>query len=165
MLLRHAVSAALAISVGALAPSAELRARHRSERLNLLNHPLNIQLATGALPYGSFLRLLHDRETILGGLRDAIAAAGADGAAIDAQAAVAEADAARWTADAEASGKSIFADVQCYTCGGNHLNIDCPTRRPQTGRGDAAAATLRESGRCRRGRDSEIRAATPRPRL
>ena len=55
----------------------QLRAAHRSERLNLLNHPLQIQLATGALPYGSFVRLCHDRSTILDAVRSAAAAAGA----------------------------------------------------------------------------------------
>ena len=53
----------------------QLRAAHRSERLNLLNHPLQIQLATGALPYGSFVRLCHDRTTILDAVRSAAAAA------------------------------------------------------------------------------------------
>ena len=56
----------------------QLRAAHRSGRLNLLNHPLQIQLATGALPYGSFVRLCHDRSTILEAVRSALAAAGAN---------------------------------------------------------------------------------------
>ena len=51
----------------------QLRAAHRNERLNLLNHPLQIQLATGALPYGSFVRLCHDRCTILDAVRSAAA--------------------------------------------------------------------------------------------
>ena len=79
----------------------QLREAHRSERLNLLNHPLQIQLATGALPYGSFVRLCHDRSTILEAVRSAAAAAGADVLSAE----VSEGEAKTLLDAAEAAGK------------------------------------------------------------
>lgn len=38
----------------------------RPDILNLLNHPLQLQLATGEVPLGSFRRLVADRRLILG---------------------------------------------------------------------------------------------------
>ena len=60
--------------LAATGTAAKLRARHRNELLNLLNHPLQIQLATGELPYGSFLRLCHDRDAVLEALMRAASA-------------------------------------------------------------------------------------------
>ena len=100
-----------------LSPSATLWASNRGELLNLLNHPLQIQLATGDLPYGSFLRLCEDRATILDGL---VAAAGTSPAAAGLAAARgANGDAvAALRSAAAAAGKSIEADgVACYGCG------------------------------------------------
>ena len=119
----------------------QLRAAHRSERLNLLNHPLQIQLATGALPYGSFVRLCHDRCTILDAVRSAAAAAGAEVLAD-----VSEAETKAWLDAAEASGKTIStgdASIKCYACGGDHLNVDCPDDLTVTGPARAVAAVLR----------------------
>lgn len=126
----------------------QLRAAHRSERVNLLNHPLQIQLATGALPYGSFLRLCHDRSTILEALRStAAAAAGADVLSVLAdEDEAAEATARAWRAQAEAAGKTISTDdesIKCYACGGDHLNIDCPDDLSVSGPARALAAVLR----------------------
>merc|ERR1719247_3345807 len=124
----------------------QLRAAHRSERLNLLNHPLQIQLATGALPYGSFVRLCHDRSTILEALRAAAAAAGAD--VLSDEAATADATAQEWRTVAESSGKTISTgddSINCYACGGDHLNIDCPDDLSVSGPARALAAVLRSS--------------------
>ncbi len=119
----------------------QLRAAHRSERLNLLNHPLQIQLATGALPYGSFVRLCHDRSTILEAVRSAAAAAGADVLSD-----VSEAETKAWLDAAEAAGKTISTgdpSIKCYACGGDHLNVDCPDDLTVTGPARAVAAVLR----------------------
>ena len=121
----------------------QLRAAHRSERLNLLNHPLQIQLATGALPYGSFVRLCNDRGTILDAVRSAAAAAGADVLSD-----VSEAEAKAWLDAAEAAGKTISTgdpSIKCYACGGDHLNVDCPDDLTVTGPARAVAAVLRSS--------------------
>jgi len=121
----------------------QLRAAHRGESLNLLNHPLQIQLATGALPYGSFVRLCHDRSTILDAVRSAAAAAGADVLSD-----VSEAEAKAWLETAEASGKTISTgdpSIKCYACGGDHLNVDCPDDLTVTGPARAVAAVLRSS--------------------
>ena len=122
----------------------QLRAAHRSERLNLLNHPLQIQLATGALPYGSFVRLCHDRRTILNAVRSAAAAAGADVLAAE----VSNDETKAWLDAAEASGKTISTgdpSIKCYACGGDHLNVDCPDDLTVTGPARAVAAVLRSS--------------------
>ena len=119
----------------------QLREAHRSERLNLLNHPLQIQLATGALPYGSFVRLCHDRGTILDAVRSAAAAAGAEVLGD-----VSEAEAKAWLETAEAAGKTISTgdpSIKCYACGGDHLNVDCPDDVTVTGPARAVAAVLR----------------------
>ena len=122
----------------------QLRAAHRSERLNLLNHPLQIQLATGALPYGSFVRLCHDRSTILEAVRSAAAAAGAD--VLSAEISEAQETTKAWLETAEAAGKTISTgdpSIKCYACGGDHLNVDCPDDLSVTGPARAVAAVLR----------------------
>ena len=109
--------------------------------MNLLNHPLQIQLATGALPYGSFVRLCHDRSTILDAVRSAAAAAGAEVLGD-----VSEAEAKAWLETAEAVGKTISTgdpSIKCYACGGDHLNVDCPDDLTVTGPARAVAAVLR----------------------
>ena len=114
-----------------------------AKRLNLLNHPLQIQLATGALPYGSFVRLCHDRSTILEAVRSAAAAAGAD---VLSEVSEAEATAKAWLDAAEAAGKTISTgdpSIKCYACGGDHLNVDCPDDLSVTGPARAVAAVLR----------------------
>ena len=120
----------------------QLRAAHRGESLNLLNHPLQIQLATGALPYGSFVRLCHDRSTILDAVRSAAAAAGADVLADE----VSNDETKAWLDAAEAAGKTISTrdpSIKCYACGGDHLNVDCPDDLTVTGPARAVAAVLR----------------------
>ena len=127
-----------------LSTTAQLREAHRSERLNLLNHPLQIQLATGALPYGSFVRLCHDRGTILDAVRSAAAAAGAD--VLSAEVSEAQETAKAWLETAEAAGKTISTgdpSIKCYACGGDHLNVDCPDDLTVTGPARAVAAVLR----------------------
>lgn len=107
-----------------------------------------MQLATGALPYGSFLRMCHDRSTILEALRStAPAAAGADVLSVLAdEDEAAEATALAWRAQAEAAGKTISTgddSIKCYTCEGDHLNIDCPDDLSVSGPARALAAVLR----------------------
>lgn len=103
-------------------------AQSRAQMLDLLNHPLQIQLATGDLPLGSFLRLVRDRLVLMEGIR-AVLPLGSfpeedDAIGIRAH----HTEAVAWLQSAEACGKTIAArpGITCYTCGGNHLDIDCP---------------------------------------
>ena len=109
-----------ASSISALSSDA-LFQKNRPEILNLLNHPLQLQLATGDLALGAFQRLILDRKAILEGL-DA-----ATGGLMDQEVALHDKMASSWLATAEQACKTIEAEgVACYNCGGNHLNIDCP---------------------------------------
>lgn len=95
----------------------------RVEVLNLLNHPLQLQLATGDLNYGAFQRLLLDRTAILEGLE--LATGGLP--EIKKEILLHKAESASWLRTAEQAGKTIsLPDIQCYSCGKDHLNIDCP---------------------------------------
>ena len=130
-----------------LSVSETLWSGSRGELLNLLNHPLQIQLATGELPYGSFLRLTEDRSCILEGL---VAAAG-DSCVGSGLVAEVEANGAlrdEWRGVAEARGKTIAAGdgVDCYGCGGNHLNVDCPDELGVSQSARALAAVVRSGG-------------------
>ena len=114
----------------------------RNDVLNLLNHPLQLQLATGELPLGSFRRLVAERAGILEGIESAVTIS-----STTTQKHVHEemerhtADANEWLDAAEDAGKSIVVPgIQCYTCGGEHLNIDCPN--DNAGAGDASPAAL-----------------------
>mmetsp|Transcript_18236 Transcript_18236/g.24667 ORF Transcript_18236/g.24667 Transcript_18236/m.24667 type:complete len:392 (-) Transcript_18236:262-1437(-) len=139
------MAASLAGDMTALKPSSTLWKGCRSDALTLLNHPLQIQLAQGTLPLGSFRRLVRDRKVIIEGMFAATNAIGnsrgnenADSAddhdfrafvaEIRGEAARADTDAEEWLVTAEAAGKTIAAPagVTCWTCGGAHLNIDCP---------------------------------------
>ena len=113
----------------------------RNDVLNLLNHPLQLQLATSELPLGSFRRLVVDRSVILEGIESAVTIS-----STTTQKHVHEemerhvADAKGWLQSAEDAGKTIVVPgIQCYTCGGEHLNIDCPN---DAGAGDASPAAL-----------------------
>jgi len=121
----------------------KLFANSRSEVLNLLNHPLQIQLATGELPLGSFRRLVNDRAIILDGLQAATPLGFFDD--LVQRKAV---DANEWLAAAEAAGKTISVpDVACYNCGGNHLNIDCPDDEQEASpSANALRSVLKTSG-------------------
>ena len=99
--------------------------QHRRDILNLLNHPLQLQLLTGDLPLGSFRRLVADRTLILEGLQSATSNTlpGLFNEEIARHVEYSE----QWLNKAESHGKTIHAPgIQCYTCGGEHLNIDCP---------------------------------------
>mmetsp|Transcript_9516 Transcript_9516/g.11756 ORF Transcript_9516/g.11756 Transcript_9516/m.11756 type:complete len:312 (-) Transcript_9516:395-1330(-) len=94
---------------------------NRREVLNLLNHPLQLQLATGELPIGSFRRLLEDQKVILEGIKVAV------GDIIDEELDFHEEASRQWLKKAEESGKTIQLEgINCYNCGEPHLNIDCP---------------------------------------
>jgi len=115
----------------------------RPQGLMLANHPLIVQLGTGALPMGSFNRCLLAREALLEGL-EASAASSCSGDAVSPEAAQllsmaadesarCTRDASLWLETAAGAGRSIelpaeevAAGVRCYTCGGTHYNIDCP---------------------------------------
>lgn len=100
-------------------------AANRPDVLNLLNHPLQLQLATGDLPLGSFRRLVTDRATILEGLRSATATTFPG--LLDDDILRHNEDSRQWLEAAETAGKTIAVPgMQCYNCGGEHLNIDCP---------------------------------------
>lgn len=100
----------------------------RPDVLNLLNHPLQLQLATGDLPLGAFQRLILDRQAILEGLVEALEEEGMH-QLLEKELILHEKEANQWLMEAEQAGKTIAApstDIKCYNCGGNHLNIDCP---------------------------------------
>ena len=121
-----------------MAPASRtLWARARADALNFVNHPLPVQLATGAAPAGCYSRLVRDRRVIVDALaeccaRCAVVARGEDRAealrALSIALVAADGgDDAAWLAEAAACGKTIVVDVvACYTCGGTHLNVDCP---------------------------------------
>ena len=114
-----------AISVTALSnsnnPTELLFQKNRPEVLNLLNHPLQLQLATGDLKLGAFQRLILDRKAILEGLD------GATGGLVAEELAAHEEQSAKWLDAGKKAGKTIAVEgIECYNCGGNHLNIDCP---------------------------------------
>ena len=131
------------VKVGAsLSISSQLWQQNRGELLNLLNHPLQVQLANGDLPYGSFVRLCHDRAAVLEGLE---AAAGDYVPGISDERRENDGCTRAWKTAAEAEGRSIAAPpgVACYGCGGDHLNVDCPEERSVSGAASALAAVLR----------------------
>ena len=103
----------------------------RSSALTLLNHPLLTQIGTGALPMGSFHRLLVDRRLLVEAVRDGAAPACAslsDALALpaaellrlcDEELASSEAETAEWVAAAAAAGRTIeVADdkARCPAC-------------------------------------------------
>ena len=94
----------------------------RADALNILNHPLQLQLATGELPMGSFQRLLRDRATLIAGLQTATG-----GIVMEQEMEEHASESKQWLNAAEAAGKTIVVPgIACYTCGGEHLNVDCP---------------------------------------
>ena len=117
--------------------------RVRQDVLNLMNHPLQLQLATSELPLGSFRRLCRDRAVILEGLQYA-----APAGLLDEEVIRHHTDVSSWLAAAEASGKSINAEagISCFTCGGNHLNIDCPHDIEPNPSALALRSVLQQSG-------------------
>ena len=105
-----------------LSSCGELFLSNRPDVLNLLNHQLQQQLANGGLGLGSFRRLCRDRSAILEGLQRA-----APAGLLDDECSTHAQDVETWLAAAEAAGKTIVVPgVRCYSCGGEHLNIDCP---------------------------------------
>ena len=78
----------------------------RPSVLNLMHHPLQLQLATSELPLGSFRRLCRDRRVILEGLQRA-----APPGLLDGECGSHDDDAETWLAAAEAAGKSIDAGL------------------------------------------------------
>ena len=172
MLLRRRVFALLLLggarALVARAPvrcgvSEELWRGTRATALNLLNHPLNVQLHSGSLPAGSFARLNRDRAALLDGLSAACFAAAfaarARGgsarldelrAAVAEEAAAAAATGDAWALAAAAAGKRIglseadaAAGAACYACGGAHYEVDCPSDRAPSQAVGALAACLR----------------------
>ena len=118
--------------------------------LNLLNHPLQLQLVTGDLPLGSFQRLLSDRLVLLEGLETS--AAGLflledDDIDIHSIIQAHHEDAHQWLTMAQAQGKTIRTPgIACYTCGGEHLNIDCPDDQEPSQSVRALHSVLQTSG-------------------
>ena len=146
-----------------LGVSEELWRGTRATALNLLNHPLIVQLHAGSLPAGSFARLNRDRAALLDGLSAACFAAAfaarARGgsaqldelrAAVAEEAATAAANSDAWAVAAAAAGKRIglseadaAAGAACYACGGAHYEVDCPDERAPSQAVGALAACLR----------------------
>ena len=162
--------------------SQSLWSNRRDAALAVVNNPLIVQLGSGELPAGSYLRLMEDRSIVLDGVTAACAAACRRGRlppsgrpATSAAAAAAgldlllkaeqerrEDDHEAWAAAMAAAGKSIEVDheawaaaqaaagepatqLACYTCGGPHLNVDCPEELAPSAAARALAAHLRSS--------------------
>jgi len=103
--------------------------------LDLTNHPLQLQLATGELPLGCFRRLVADRAVILEGLMKA-----ASMGLMDEEMSRHSLESQRWLVEAEKAGKTISVPgIECYSCGGDHLNIDCPEDNIDAGSPSAQA--------------------------
>lgn len=118
----------------------------RSEILNLLNHPLQLQLTTGDLPLGSFRRLVADRSVILKGLQTACLSTSLP-TLLDDELSRETSDSKLWLQTAEKSGKTILVPgIKCYTCGGDHLNIDCPDDAEISSSANALASVLEMNG-------------------
>lgn len=114
--------------------------------MNLLNHPLQLQLATGELPFGSFQRLVEDRKAILEGIEKAIS--GGENTITDNELYFRD-DASRgWLQRATEAGKTIESldGIKCYNCGGPHLNIDCPEDLGASQSARALASTIQANG-------------------
>ena len=94
----------------------------RPEFLNVLNHPLQLQLATGDLQLGAFQRLILDRAAMFEGLGVATASLPEiKGELLECNH---KEEALTWLEAAQQAGKTIvLPDIQCYNCGGDHLNI------------------------------------------
>ena len=132
----------------------------RTEALRLANHPLVVQLGTGALPRGSFERVLLAREVLVQSL-EAAAKSAVSGDEVSPSAAHLlslvfderarlKADTQAWSAACDSAGKTIdlpaseaAAGVSCYNCGGNHYNIDCPDELRASAEAQALAGYLR----------------------
>ena len=162
--------------------SQSLWSNRRDAALAVVNNPLIVQLGSGELPAGSYLRLMEDRAVVLDGVQAACAAACRRGRlppsgrpATSAAAAAAGLDILlkaeqkrraddheAWAAAMAAAGKSIEVDheawaaaqaaagepatqLACYTCGGPHLNVDCPEELAPSAAARALAAHLRSS--------------------
>ena len=101
--------------------SAALWESCRGDALTLLNQPLQLLLATGTLPLGSFKRLVCDRKTVLEGICEACDAAAEASATPEQYASLQEGlsdelqrhayDAAFWQSAAISAGKPIDAPV------------------------------------------------------
>ena len=132
-----------ASSLSTNSPCDALFQNARPELLNLLNHPLQLQLATGALQLGAFQRLIHDRKTILDGLD----AATNGMPQIKEELRLHETEAAGWLAAAEEDGKTIkVSGIKCFNCGGDHLNIDCPEDQETSSSAQALKSLLQANG-------------------
>jgi len=122
-------------------------AQSRAQMLNLLNHPLQIQLATGDLPLGSFQRIVKDRLVLLTGIQAATA-----GLLLEEEDVIGikahQEEAAEWLEFARAQGKTIVAPsgIACYTCGGDHFDIDCPEDQQSSQSVLALNSVLQSSG-------------------
>lgn len=128
-------------------------AQSRPQMLDLLNHPLQLQLATGDLPLGSFQRLLEDRLVLVKGIQAATTTR--DGASLlsfvgdDDTIIEAHHEYAKQALEiAKGRGKTIAAGpgIACYTCGGDHLNIDCPDDQEPSQSVLALSSVLQSSG-------------------
>ena len=133
----------------------------RSDGLALLNHPLLVQLGSGALPAGAFNRLLLDRQLLVSALRDGATAATAELiethpieasellTKVQAEFDACDDEHAAWVAAATAAGRTIElpegAEERCYNCGGRHLNVDCPEEAAVSSGAQALAAHLRSA--------------------
>lgn len=130
-------------TVSALSTSVLLFQNARPELLNLLNHPLQLQLATGDLQLGAFQRLLLDRKAILEGLE----AATQGMPRLQEELALYESEAEQWLTTTQEAGKTISVPgIECYSCGGDHLNLDCPEDQEISSSAQALKSLLLSNG-------------------
>lgn len=123
-----------------------LWANERATALNMLNHPLQVQLATGELPLGSFQRLVLDRQVLLEGLRGALK--GSVGPSVMEKLAADDLGDA-WLATAELTGKTIeVPGIRCHGCGEAHFVRDCPSEAEPSQAVRATRSLLLQQGGC-----------------
>lgn len=133
---------AAVVALGSSFATRRLFENARPELLNLLNHPLQLQLVTGDLALGAFQRLLLDRQAILQGLDVAT-----EGMLHDELALYTSETREQWLSTAQQAGKTIeIPGMQCYTCGGNHLNLDCPVDQETSSSAQALKSLLESNG-------------------
>ena len=123
----------------------------RASGLAFVNHPLVVQLGTGALPLGVFSRCLLGREVVLAALEQCAESTPELRGLLAAESASCGSDHAAWLDQAAAAGKTIElppdeieAGVRCYSCGGTHYNVDCPKDASASPAANALASYLRD---------------------
>lgn len=120
----------------------QLMASNRAEVLNLLNHPLQLQLATGDLPLESFRRLVEDRRAILEGLEAAIGNPDITRGELDFH----EEASRRWLRTAEDTGRQPEDDDSSSPDDKSGITLECADDSGVSQTAQALASILRANG-------------------